>query len=313
MTGAAISGRITDAGGVGLYGRVEIYDSNEKTAGYTYISNGNYSIAGLPSGNYKVQFIPDGNYVSEWYNEAANFGSAELLAVNAPNVLADINAVLSVGGTISGKVTDTTGKGISGIHVSVHDSNQNLIPTAMASWTDSDGNYTITGLPGGNHKVLFTSPQLCYANTWYGDKTDFSAAVPVSVTVSNTTENINAVPIPGGRISGKVTDAAGMPIASLMISAAYRDTFGTRALTWTDDNGNYSFCSLETGSYKVHFEPWRFFTDEWYNNKTDFQSADSIAVTAPNDTAGIDAVLAPEQTTGQVVPMTPILMLLLQK
>ncbi|MCI5125156.1 MAG: hypothetical protein D3925_11945 [Candidatus Electrothrix sp. AR5] len=315
--GGAISGRVTGADGVALSsGTVEVYDSNNNYISSRYFGGGNgeYTIEGLPTGNYKILFIShDGNHANEWHNDAVSFDSAELLTVTSPDTLTDINAALAVGGGISGRVTNATGKGISHATINVFDSNQNKISFSGFPWTNPDGTYTITGLPPGNHKVLFSAPQLCYTDTWFGDKPDFASAVPVSIAASNTTENINGVLTPSGSISGRITNIAGEATPRITVSAAYSDTFGTRALAQTDGNGEYKLCGLDTASYKVHFEPREYFADKWYNNKPDFENADSVAVTAPNDTAGIDAVLAPKQTTGPVVSMTPILMLLLQK
>jgi hypothetical protein len=193
----------------------------------------------------------------------------------------------------------------------VYDMDDNTITGEFynSTSTDVNGEYTITNLPVGEYKILFSGYTACYSTEWYGDKPDFANAVPVLVTALNTTPNIDAVLAPSGSISGRVTDAAEKPVASLWVSAAYSATFGTQALSRTDSNGEYKLCGLDTGSYKVHFEALGEL-DEWYNNKPDFESADSIAVTEPNNTPGIDAVLEPEQAT---VPITPMLMLLLQK
>jgi len=311
--GGGISGRMTDSGGTGLSGEIFLI---EDLGDYYQIhstrtdANGNYAFTGLRSDdNYKVYFQPYGDdYATEWYNDKTNETEADTITVIAPNTTTGIDAVLADAGAISGKVTDAAGGGIAGVSVGVYDMNQNRLTNFFSSIpTDTNGEYTVSNLPAGEYKIFFST--VCYLSEWYNDKPDFNSAISISVTASNTTPNINAVLAPGGSISGRVTDAAGQPVAWLMVSASYSDTFGTRALSSTNSNGEYTLCGLGTGSYKVHFEA-NGELDEWYNNKPDFESADSIAVTSPNNTAGIDAVLGAEQAT---VTITPILMLLLQK
>lgn len=329
VAGGGISGRITDSGGTGISGEIFLVEDLSgiygktpgtftKTSSTRTDADGNYTFTGLRSDDhYKVKFQPDGDYANEWYNDKTNKAEADTITVTAPNTTAGIDAVLLAdAGAISGKVTDAAGGEIAGVSVGVYDMNKNIINSNMMftgygtdDFTDANGDYTVTNLPAGEYKILFSNPLDGYLSEWYDDKPDFDNAVSVSVTALNTTPNINAVLAPSGSISGRVTDAAGQPVSGLWISASYSETFGTRAMASTDSNGEYKLNGLDTGSYKVHFEA-RGELDEWYNNKPDFESADSVAVTAPNNTTGIDAVLEPEQAT---VPITPILMLLLQK
>jgi len=56
-------------------------------------------------------------------------------------------------GGISGRVTDTNGNGISNVWVSPLNNNTNT--WGNGAYTNSDGNYTLTGLDAGSYKILF--------------------------------------------------------------------------------------------------------------------------------------------------------------
>ena len=56
-------------------------------------------------------------------------------------------------GTISGQVTDESGKGIANVYVGAYDSNHNH--RLNGSYTDSNGNYSFN-VPTGTYKVHFT-------------------------------------------------------------------------------------------------------------------------------------------------------------
>ena len=66
-----------------------------------------YDIAGLPSGLYRVQFL-DFNliYAPQYYITGFQAADADPVLVTAPGTTVGIDATLSVGGTISGTVTD---------------------------------------------------------------------------------------------------------------------------------------------------------------------------------------------------------------
>ncbi len=298
----SISGQVTD-GSAGIAGiNVRVHGS---TTGYlgdaTTDSNGNYTVSGLPSGNLKVQFYASvSGYISEWYNDKADFGSADQVAVTAPNTTAGIDAVLEHGGSISGQVTDEIA-GIAGITVQVYDENDDTIAIGSGS-TDSNGDYTVTGLPSGDYKVEFDTSGTGYSSQWYNDKADFASADPVTVTAPNPTAGIDAVLEYGGSISGQVTDgSAGIAGITVRVYDENDDsiTIGSGS---TDSNGDYTVTGLPSGVYKVEFDTsGTGYSSEWYNDKADFSSADPVTVTAPGLTDNIDADLeATGSISGQV-------------
>jgi|GEM_PF-3278554 len=296
-TGGQISGRVTNVSTVGIQ-NIAVYlysgpgggldpaitDSWEQAV---TDANGNYTFSRLPTGIYTVWFHNDGlNYASEWYNDKGNIATADPVAVTAGSTTASINAVLAAGGSISGRVTDSSLAGIQGVGVYVCDLNNNRMGSG---YTDSSGNYTVSGLPAGNLKVRFTYGT--YATEWYNDKSSFARADPVAVTSGNTTENINAQLVAGGIISGRVTDVSGSGFNNIIINI-YDLENQLLGHTHTDTNGNYSVQGLPGGNYKVFFANNGYAVpSEWYNDKNSFDTADPVTVTAGNTTPDINAQL----------------------
>ncbi len=301
-----ISGTVTD-GAAGIQGiNVTVYDNNNSWMGSASTDAfGDYIVGDLQTGAYKVKFSGSG-YVTEWHNDRADFNSADPVSVIAPATTSGIDAVLVLGGGISGNVTDGT-TGISGVVVVVF-THDNINSQMGLAFTNASGDYTLTGLPTGDYKVLFSGGSAGYLSEWFNDMPDFNSADLVTVTAPATTLGIDAVLTLAGSISGRVTDGSGAGISGLSVSASDSNVLLTRALTTTNANGDYTLRGLATGSYKVHFEANGIdFADEWYNDQVNFASADLVVVTEPDNTPGIDAVLS----SPRKLSLTPVLMLLL--
>ena len=103
--GGSLSGRVTNASGVGIYYiRVIVKDLDNNTLGDRPTDvNGNYSVAGLPTGNYKVFFTEnnqssqDDRYIAEWYSGKSSFASADQVSVTVGSTTSNINAQLAAG------------------------------------------------------------------------------------------------------------------------------------------------------------------------------------------------------------------------
>jgi protocatechuate 3,4-dioxygenase beta subunit len=235
--GGTISGTVTDSSGKPLSGVcVSVGASAPDGQGSSADTDatGAYTISSLTPGSYTVNFsgCSAGNYVS------TRITGVQVMA----NATATQNASLAPAGTISGNVTDISGKPIAGACVSANPS----VPGGQGGGANvaADGSYTIKGLAAGSYTLLFSA---CSAGDYQ------SASVPaVQVTAGQTTTE-NASLAPGGAISGTVTDSSGQLLSGACVSANPSASGGQVGGATTDANGNYTISGLAPGTYSVTF------------------------------------------------------------
>ncbi|MCC6314914.1 MAG: carboxypeptidase regulatory-like domain-containing protein, partial [Thermomicrobiales bacterium] len=319
--GGSISGRVTAAdGGAGLadvfvdaYGSDGSYFSGGMTNGA-----GNYTIRALPPGSYRISFSPwffgpARQYISEFYNDQRTLETANPVVLPAMGAGPGIDAVLTRGGELGGRVTAAdTGLGLDNIYVEVNQGDQ----FAGSSYTDATGSYTVTALLSGTYQVAFlppsSGPGSFYVSEWYSNQVSADAANPVVVTAPTAVPGINAVLDRGGFVGGRVTGEpsgtsalAVVPLESVYVYV-HNVTGNSVSYATTNASGHYTATpALRSGSYKVEFlpnssGPSKTFIGEYYNDKADFSSADPVAVISPAMTP-VDAVLIEGGTiTGRV-------------
>lgn len=108
-----------------------------------------------------------------------------------------------------------------------------------------------------------------------------------------------AVPAAPGSLSGRVTNAAGDPLAGIEVRLCYLSSCSRTALTGPD--GRYEFLGLPPATYLVEFrDPSRVYAPQFYGNVVDQALATGVVVSG-NAVIDIDAVLAPGATvTGSI-------------
>ncbi|WP_205704090.1 carboxypeptidase regulatory-like domain-containing protein, partial [Candidatus Chloroploca sp. Khr17] len=126
--------------------------------------------------------------------------------------------------TISGRVTDANGTGLSGVTISDG--------TRLAN-TTSSGDYTISGVPVGSYTLTPSKDGFSFSPT----------SLSVTVNGDLTGQNFTATPLTF-TISGRVTDANGNGLGSVTISD------GTR-LANTTSSGDYTISDVPAGSYTL--------------------------------------------------------------
>ena len=159
--------------------------------------------------------------------------------------------------------------------------------------TAGDGSYDVTGLTEGTYVVQFNpSSNEQLGTEYYNGETTLGTADPVDVTPGATTPGIDGS-LPTGHISGTVTAASGAPIDNATVTA-YDSNGAQVTSTTTASDGTYTLTGLATGSYTVSFDPaGQNFVAAYYNGKSEFDTADPVAVTGGASTAGINEALAP--------------------
>jgi hypothetical protein len=199
----SISGQVTSAAnGAGLNGvKVEIEgpeNTEEDFHQATTEASGRYVVRHLEPGRYEiVVFYAGGEYLSQTVSILLGEGEEHT-----------VNVKLSEGGKISGTVTNTyTHAGLEKISVYAY------VPGhgGDSATTNSKGEFTVTGLPGGAYDVEYSwayseaeekeyekAPAFIpkYITQYYNGQTSAGTANTVSVSEGSTTSGINVAMVP---------------------------------------------------------------------------------------------------------------------
>ncbi len=158
------------------------------TASATTNSSGVYTLSKLTPGSYQVGFIDclHHKYLPQWWQNQPTRQTATYVTVNSGMVTSHIDAVLSLGGKISGVVTNNTKPyvPIAGMCVNAVPNPYNAYGTFGNATTNAKGGYTMKDLASGSYTVSFNS---CGITGW-GSET---YPVPVNVVAPGTTGRIN--------------------------------------------------------------------------------------------------------------------------
>ena len=151
--------------------------------------------------------------------------------------------------SISGKVT-VKGKGVPGIIITAQD------PVYRGGWqttrhratTDASGEYRISNLPAGTYRLMPHAMAFTLENE--------QATAALIVGEGETIEDINFALVPGGVITGKITDAEGNPLIEENITLTPVDDKSDYVRSqvggvYTDDRGVYRAFGLRAGKYRV--------------------------------------------------------------
>jgi carboxypeptidase family protein len=269
---------------------------------------GTYQLRGLPTGSYKLIFEPCGlkasPYASVWWPRAQSERSAKSIKVAAGKVRR-VNAVLPLGGVISGTVTSQASAPLAGICVDAQaqsglDSTLG-IPGSQPT-TNAAGHYEIIGLDPSSYQVQF--------QTGCGNDGNFLPATyakQIKLNYGKTAAGVNVQLLTGSTLSGTVTSAAtGKPVKGICVDLSpggntqyFNPTLVTGAA------GTYTFDQMPAGTYYAQFVPGcgnsGSYAPQGYDDSNVFLPQ-VIKVTAAGQTiTGINAALQPGATiTGTV-------------
>ena len=187
----------------------------------------------------------------------------------SPQSMRSMQSVVSAlgTGTISGRVTTSTGTGIEG--VAVEALSEDLDPLDY-TFTDSAGNYVITDLPNVVVYVV-TYNELGYIDEWYDNimvpgNWDAFGATTLDLGSAATRTNIDFALALGQSISGTVKNSSGIGLVDIEVDAYQPDGTPYGFAYTTDTSGVYHITGLPAGQYYVGTSNDAGYIDEWYND-----------------------------------------------
>lgn len=222
-------------------------------------ADGTYVFDGLLAGVYSITQTQPAGYDDgpDWVGTAGGTLSApdSITEISLPAGFAATGYDFSefVGSSISGSVRDDFGDPISGVTITLLDSDDQVVAVVT---TGADGTYSFAGVAPGTYSVVETQP------VGYGDGGE-SAGSSGGVVSDDRVSGIVVTPgstITGvdfdevtASIAGSVLDANGHPIVGVTVTLTGTDAAGgsVERVAVSDENGEYVFEQLLAGEYTL--------------------------------------------------------------
>ena len=223
-------------------------------------ANNIYHGARLPLDEFTVFFDPANNdYVDAYYPHVPSPGNQAWGQVpsitptaGTPTVIDD---TLEAGGSLAGKLTDSSGKPVQGVNVVVkHDE----------LWIDdvdtaANGTYSIGGLPAADYTVCFDTDRATGGSSEAGYLDACSGGSPTNApqpvtlgTAQHRTDVGGAVPS-ASAIGGTIVNESGQNVFNVMVTVERNGLVVDQ--TWSAFNGSYRTRRLPAGTYTVCYTP----------------------------------------------------------
>ncbi len=317
----SISGMVVDASSGAPLTDVSLYawpvegSIGEVGWGWTD-SDGTFTIYGLTTGEY-ILFGYDfsGLYLPTYFDGVTDPSLATPVAVVSGADTAGVRLRMVLGGGVTGHVRDArNGAPLPNTFVTAFDPEGGW---AGFAFTGEDGAYAMGGLAAGSVRLFAQEGSGAFAPKWYPNADRFEDAAPVAVALGTVAANIDFNLPPAGKISGRVTDTAGRPLAYLTLFAERLD--GSRVMLeqywgFTQEDGRYEIGGLGTGEYRVALLLWNGVV-LYYGGTLDPGASLPVAVVQGQETGGIDFSVGTgggirgtvrDAATGQPVPFAEV-------
>jgi hypothetical protein len=245
----SITGEVTDPDNPGGVAGVcvSVFSGAGGASGSTTTdSSGSYTIGQLPPGSYTVQFDPSCGGTVATLDLFQATGSPVAVSAGATTTA---DAALNADGAISGVVTDAAHPGgLAGVCVSVVSADNGT--GSGSAVTQSDGTYTVAGLPADSYTVTF-DPTCNGLN----HSADTPQSAPATTVTAGGYATVSAELASGGTISGKVTDKKHPHgLSGVCVTATSSGGGSGSGTATTASGGTYRISGLPAGSYLVIFD-----------------------------------------------------------
>ena len=261
MDGGTLSGRILADGGAlpATDFIVTGYGNGVLRSGISLVvaANGSYRTPGLPDGDYRLIYPGD-------LNEPYVGGESFSLGTISGGQNAVVNHQLIEYTSLSGRVTDGSGRGLSGIQVIASPVGTSSAAGLLASpvggsvspaVTAQDGTYNFDSMvPGGAYVIEFRSPDGEYVVEYYDNKFTFWQGDYVEIPREGVS-GIDAQLALGSTISGFVEDSQGLPVPGTGIRLCSEGSQRYCQHASVDLAGFYVFRGLAAATYQLTASP----------------------------------------------------------
>lgn len=278
-------------------------------------ADGTYQVQPWEAGAWVLSFQdPQGRYVQQYSGGTRVLADATTYEVHRGST-GTSDAALAVAGHLSGSVVDSrTGAPIADVCPAAYAGRAGGFVVGQAQGcTDAHGAWTLGGLPAGSVAVHVAPPGSGSLYNVVGDwlyKSDTQAgATLVEVRQGATTATRTERLVPGGTLSGTITDQFGQPVEGVWVDAS-----GVLPGRAGPGNGMYDAMTDAQGRYAIQGLPAGSYTPVVYSGSFDQDyapvwsgKADSLAAAQPLKvktlkTTGFDAQVLPgARITGSVV------------
>ncbi len=310
VLGATVSGTVRGPGGGGLTGicvdaNVPRNGNFDWIAGTTTGPGGTYTLGQLPATDIRIHFrdCGAGPFLDQWYLGQTDPNSSTPIVLAAGASQAGVDAQLTRGMVVSGRVTDGSGHPIAGINVNV-----NPTDSGGSAWgqTDSTGRYTTSPIAPGSYRVQFqdsSSNPVWAAQFWNGQPSrNLATILTLSGSDGPVRGNVNATLAPAASIAGTVTAPGGGPAANVCVTALVDTPDGADWLgnATTAGDGTYSIGGIPALTVKVYFQDCNNvgpYVDKFWKDGKDYDGATPLTLRAGVRRSGVDAQL----TTAAVI------------
>jgi len=285
---STISGKVT-VGGKGLQGVVvglvigDQHSSNLRPTRFKSITdeNGNYQITKVPAGTYAVMPASPAYVAIE---------GRKSLIVGKNETVENVDIALSLGGVITGKVTDADGNPMieEMIYVSAVTTSQRAFYFRYIR-TDDRGIYRAYGIPAGRYTVAAGNdtnsyignrrPGGAHQRTYHPSTIDPAAATVIDVSDGSEATNVDitfAGPARTFTARGRIIDSdTDQPMPNARVGVQIFMQYGTSALGHVTDStkdGEFKVENLAPGKYAVYSEPSA--GSDWHSEAVKFEVTD---------------------------------------
>lgn len=281
----------------------------------TAAADGSYVLRQVPFGGARIEFVPSNRsrLLLQYYNHKSHLSEASTVFLTSvvPEI-GGIDADLLEGGAIEG----TVAAAVSGLPLAEVEVCAIQVSSTVKQCEESDesGAYELHSLPTGSYKVSYRGQGRSaeYQQQYYEQEPDQGQADSVAVVAGEVTAGIDAALERGGRIEGRVADAAGEPLPGIAVCLFKAAAVTADRCASADEAGFYAFEGLSSGSYQIGFslDPGSVgseaglesdgFESQYFDRVGNRDEAATISIVAPAVVAGVNGILS-----APVVPPPP--------